>query len=58
MQICSRLTKNESEIESMIQTGYQLARNMSWDIVVKNYLLKSLQKVLQEQRSKKIHAKV
>ncbi|MBL7188502.1 MAG: glycosyltransferase [Phycisphaerae bacterium] len=45
MQICSRLPKNKSEIESMIQTGYDLAKNMSWDVVVKNYLLNSLQKI-------------
>jgi hypothetical protein len=44
-QICSRLPKNEAEIESMIQTGYELAKNMSWDVVVKNYLLSSLQSV-------------
>jgi hypothetical protein len=29
----------------MIQTGYELAKNMSWDVVVKNYLLSSLQLV-------------
>jgi hypothetical protein len=46
MQICSRLAKSESEIEDMIKTGYSLAKNMSWDAVVKNYLLPSLQKVL------------
>ncbi|MHC4118516.1 MAG: glycosyltransferase family protein [Planctomycetota bacterium] len=45
MQICSRLPKNESDIESMIQTGYELAKNMSWNIVVQDYLLKSLQKI-------------
>ncbi|MBN1804239.1 MAG: hypothetical protein JW837_03220 [Sedimentisphaerales bacterium] len=43
MQICSRLPKNEEEIETMIRTGYNLARNMNWDVVVKNYLLKGLQ---------------
>ncbi len=42
MQICSRLPNNESEIAGMIEGGYQLAENMSWDIVVKNYLLKNL----------------
>jgi glycogen synthase len=46
MQICSRLAKSESETEDMIKTGYSLAKNMSWDAVVKNYLLPSLQKVL------------
>ncbi len=45
MQICSRLPKNEAEIESMVQSGYELAKNMSWDIVVKDYLLSSLQKM-------------
>ncbi|MEA3225829.1 MAG: hypothetical protein U9Q07_07740 [Planctomycetota bacterium] len=45
MQICSRLPKSESEIESMLQSGYELAKNMSWDIVVKNYLLRSLQRI-------------
>jgi len=45
MQICSRLPKNESEVASMIQSGYELAKNMSWDMVVKNYLLKSLQAI-------------
>jgi len=34
MQICSRLPKNEAEVESMIQTGYELAKNMNWDVVV------------------------
>jgi hypothetical protein len=45
MQICSRLPNNEDEIESMVRTGYELAKNMSWDVVVKNYLLRSLQKI-------------
>ena len=43
MQICSRLPANESEIAEMIENGYELAENMSWDVVVRNYLLKSLQ---------------
>ena len=44
-QILARLPSNESEIESMIQTGYDLAKNMSWDVVARNYLLSSLQTV-------------
>jgi len=42
-QIIERLPINESEIEDMLSSGYSLARNMSWDVVVKDYLLKSLQ---------------
>jgi glycogen synthase len=51
MQICSRLPKSDSDIESMINTGYALARDMSWDTVVNNYLLPSLQKVYQHRRN-------
>ncbi len=50
-EIIARLPKDESEIESMIQTGYSLAKNMNWDAAVNNYLLKSLQKAQQEVRS-------
>jgi predicted transposase YbfD/YdcC len=42
MQICSRLPKNQAEVETMIQTGWSLAEKMSWDMVVKNYMLPSL----------------
>jgi len=45
MQICSRLPKNDDEIENMIQVGYELAKNMSWDVVVDDYLLKSMRKI-------------
>ncbi len=45
MQICSRLPRNDSEVESMVQSGYELAKNMSWDMVVNNYLLNSLQAI-------------
>ncbi|RKY24460.1 MAG: hypothetical protein DRP62_03695 [Planctomycetota bacterium] len=43
-EIILRLPKNRTEIQDMIQAGYSLAGNMSWDVVVKNYLLPSLQK--------------
>ena len=57
MQIVRRLAKNESEIENMIQTGYSLAKNMSWETVVKNYLLSSLQKALHKEQSQSIYTK-
>jgi len=50
MQICSRLPKDESEIESLVKTGYELAKNMSWDVVVKDYLLSSIQKIPEKVR--------
>jgi hypothetical protein len=42
MQICSRLPKNEAEVEELLETGYELARRMSWDVVVQHYLLPGL----------------
>ncbi len=57
MQIIQRLPKGKSEIESMIRTGYSLAKNMSWDVAVKNYLLPSLQKVVHKQHSRSIRTK-
>jgi len=43
-ELIQRLPQSDAELESMIHTGYSLAKNMSWDMVVENYLLKSLQK--------------
>lgn len=54
-EIISRLPQNQSEVESMIQGGYALAKNMSWDVVVKNYLLSSLQKVFRKQHNQSVY---
>jgi hypothetical protein len=43
MQICSRLAKNITDVEEFVESGYNLAKNMSWDAVVQNYLLSSLE---------------
>ena len=42
-EIIQRLTRDLTKIEEMIQTGYDLAKNISWDTIAKNYLLKNLQ---------------
>lgn len=57
MQICSRLAKSESEMEGMIQNGYRLAKDMSWDVVIKNYLLNSLQNTPRKQQSPNIYSR-
>jgi hypothetical protein len=57
MQVCSRLAKSETETEDMIKTGFALAKNMSWDEVVKNYLLPTLQKVLLKSHIPSAYAK-
>jgi len=42
MQICSRLPMTEFEVAEMVETGYKLAEKMSWEVVVNNYLLRTL----------------
>jgi hypothetical protein len=42
-RIIENLPRNESEHKSMIETGYQLAKDMSWDVAVKKYFLSGLQ---------------
>ncbi|KPL23867.1 MAG: hypothetical protein AMJ75_05170 [Phycisphaerae bacterium SM1_79] len=56
-EVIARLPQNESEIESLIETGFQIAKNMSWDVAVSNYLMVSLQKALDKQHSQKIFTK-
>jgi hypothetical protein len=56
-EVVARLPQKESEIEDMIQTGYGLAKNMSWDVAVRDYLLVSLQKALDKQPSQRIYTK-
>ena len=50
MQICSRLAKNISEVEELVESGYHLAKHMSWDVVVRDYLLGSLKSLTTKQQ--------
>ena len=56
-EVIARLPQNESEIEGMIETGFELAKNMSWEMAVRNYLLVSLQKAADKQHSQAIYTK-
>ena len=40
------LPKTESEIATMIENGRRIAQNMSWDVVVSDHLLPTLEKIL------------
>jgi len=44
-EILSRLPQDQTQAEHLIQTGYELARNMSWDVVAKNYFLGGLEAI-------------
>jgi hypothetical protein len=48
-EIMDRLPGSESQMEEMIREGYRLARNMSWDVVVRKYLLADLAHVHERQ---------
>jgi hypothetical protein len=48
-QILLRLPKSDAEIEKLLESGYRIARNMSWDIVVTRQLLASLKQMLYRQ---------
>ncbi len=39
MEILTRLPKNDNEAIEMINSGHNLAAQMSWDVVVENYIL-------------------
>ena len=45
-RICRQLPKSEAEIKVMLARGYEIAAKMSWETVVSDYLLKSLQKAM------------
>jgi hypothetical protein len=50
-EIIMLLPKTESEIAAMIENGRRIAQNMSWDVVVTDYLLPTLEKILLRRRS-------
>lgn len=48
LEICARLPKTEAETEDMIHRGYDLAKHMGWEVVARDYVLKSLRKAAQK----------
>jgi glycogen synthase len=50
-EIIMLLPKTESEVAAMIENGRRIAQNMSWDVVVTDYLLPTLEKILLRRRS-------
>ncbi len=41
-EVLNRLPKTDAESESLLHEGYRLARSMSWDVIVRKYLLNDL----------------
>jgi glycosyltransferase involved in cell wall biosynthesis len=57
-EILMLLPKTEFEMATMVENGYRIAKNMSWDVVVKNHLLPSLAKIFREEKSHKVMARI
>jgi hypothetical protein len=57
-EILMLLPKTEFELAAMIENGYRIARNMSWEVVVSKYLLPSLKKILEKRQLTNISAAV
>ncbi|MGD0552311.1 MAG: hypothetical protein ABSB25_06630 [Sedimentisphaerales bacterium] len=45
-EILMLLPKSNAELAAMIENGRRIAQNMSWDVVVNDYLLPTLEKIL------------
>ncbi len=56
LEICARLPKNDQEFNTMLQTGYELARHMGWESVVSQYVLKSFHKAVKKEHSARLVA--
>jgi glycosyltransferase involved in cell wall biosynthesis len=52
LEIFARLPKNDDETVEMIRSGYDLAEHMSWEEVVKNYVLKAFGNAVERQKLK------
>ncbi len=54
-KICDGLANSEQEFEELICAGYELAKHMSWDVVVENYVLRGIQKALNKKAYRGIY---
>ncbi|MGD1043040.1 MAG: hypothetical protein ABR913_08245 [Sedimentisphaerales bacterium] len=57
-KILMLLPKSDAEIAAMIENGRHIAQNMSWDIVVNDYLLPAFEKILHTHKNVRSKAKV
>ncbi|NLE28938.1 MAG: hypothetical protein GX629_04620 [Phycisphaerae bacterium] len=49
-EILRKLPKNNDDMEGLIQSGYQAASHMGWDVVAKNYFLPAVDRACRKQR--------
>jgi hypothetical protein len=53
-ELMTRLPKRPEEFEPFIERGYELARQMSWDAVARDYVVPGIQRAARAQRLKQI----
>jgi glycogen synthase len=51
-QLCERLPENDGEMQALLSSGYDMAKHMSWNAIVKNYVMKSLKTALRTKECK------
>jgi len=54
LEICARLPKNDDESNEMLRSGYELARQMSWEVVAQDYVVKGLEKAINKIYDKQV----
>jgi hypothetical protein len=53
-ELIERLPRSPAEFGRFIEQGYELARQMSWDVVAKDYVLPGIQRAAKAQRLRQI----
>jgi hypothetical protein len=53
-QLIDRLPRTPEQFEQFIQRGYDLAAQMSWDVVARDYVIPGIQRASRAQRLKQI----
>ena len=53
-ELLERLPKTPAEFEGFLQRGFELASNMSWDAVARDYILPGFDKALKASRLKQV----
>jgi hypothetical protein len=52
--LLDRLPRSPQDFEQFIERGYQLAEQMSWDVVARDYVIPGIQRASKAQRLKQI----
>jgi len=53
-QLLDRLPRTPAEFEGFIERGYELARQMSWDVVARDYVVPGIQRACRQHRLQQI----